>query len=149
MQVILTEKIRHLGNLGDKVEVKPGFARNFLIPKKKAVVATNSNLRNFEERRAELEKKAQVALSQAQQRAAKISDTTLVISAMASDEGKLYGSVGTHEIRNALLEKGIEIDKKEIVLSNGTFHATGEYQIEIYLHSDVVAALQIQIIQEK
>lgn len=146
MQVILTEKIRHLGNLGDKVEVKPGFARNYLIPQRKAVSATQANLRAFEERRAELEKKAQTTLNQAQQRAAVINDVLLTIRVMASDEGKLYGSVGTHEIKQALAEKGIEVDKKEIMLPNGPFYATGEYKVEVYLHSDVIAILQIQIV---
>jgi large subunit ribosomal protein L9 len=149
MQVILTEKIRHLGNLGDKVDVKPGFARNFLLPQRKAVVANAANLKSFESRRAELEKKAQVDLNQAQQRAAKINDTLLVISALASDEGKLYGSVGTNEIKDALQARGIEVHKKEIVLSNGTFHATGDYEVEIFLHSDVVAVLRLQIVASK
>jgi large subunit ribosomal protein L9 len=149
MHVILTEKIRHLGNLGDKVEVKGGYARNYLIPQKKAVMATNTNLRTFEEKRAELEKKAQLMLSQAQQRAAKINDTTLVISSLASDEGRLYGSVGTNEIKDALDAKGLEADKKEILLPNGPFHTTGEYTVDLMLHSDVIANLQIQIVAEK
>lgn len=149
MHVILTEKIRHLGNLGDKVEVKGGYARNFLIPQKKAVMATNKNLESFEAKRADLEKKAQTSLAQAQQRAAVINDTLLVIKAQASEEGKLYGSVSTHEIKEALNAKGIEISKREISMPNGSFHATGEYTVDIYLHSDVVAALQVQITGEK
>lgn len=149
MQVILTEKIRHLGNLGDKVNVKNGFARNYLIPQKKAVVATAYNLEQFEKERAELEKKAQANLAQAQQRAAKINDTLLTISAMASEEGKLYGSIGIHEIKEALIAKGIEISKREITLPNGAFHATGEYTVDILLHSDVVAQLQIQVVASK
>lgn len=149
MHVILTEKIRQLGNLGDKVEVKAGYARNYLIPQQKAVMATNANLRNFEEKRAELEKKAQVMLSQAQQRAAKINDFVLVIASLASDEGKLYGSVGTNEIRDAMIAKDVEVDKKEILLPNGPFHSTGEYTIDLMLHSDVMATLQIQIVAEK
>lgn len=146
MQVILTEKIRHLGNLGDKVKVKNGFARNYLIPQKKAVVATAENLERFEADRAKLEKKAQTDLAAAEQRAAKLNDITLVISAMASDEGKLYGSVGTHEIKEALDAKKIEVSKREITLPEGPFHATGEYIVDILLHSDVVAALKIQIV---
>ncbi|MCX7114552.1 MAG: 50S ribosomal protein L9 [Gammaproteobacteria bacterium] len=149
MQIILTEKIRHLGNLGDKVDVRSGYARNFLIPQKKAVMATKNNLQHFEERRADLEKKAQTTLSQAQQRAAKINDTTLVISVMASEEGKLYGSVGTHEIAEALQAKDIEICKREINMPNGAFHATGEYTVDIYLHSDVIAVLKLQITSSK
>ncbi len=149
MQIILTEKIRHLGNLGDKVDVRSGYARNYLIPQKKAVMATTANLAHFEEKRAELEKKAQTSLAHAQQRAAKINDTLLVISVMASEEGKLYGSVGTHEIAEALEAKGLEICKREINMPNGAFHATGEYKVDIYLHSDVIAELQLQIVSSK
>lgn len=149
MQVILTEKIRHLGNLGDKVEVKGGYARNYLIPQNKAVRATTENLKAFEAKRADLEKKAQQLLSQAEQRAAKINDLTLEIAAMASEEGKLYGSIGTSEIKDALKAKGLDIMKKEIILPNGAFHATGEYEVDINLHSDVVAKLQIQIVASK
>jgi large subunit ribosomal protein L9 len=149
MQIILTEKIRHLGNLGDKVEVKSGYARNFLLPQKKAVMATQDNLKRFEDKRAELEKKAETSLAQAQQRAAKINDLTLVIPVMASEEGKLYGSVSTHEIKEALTAKGVEVSKREITLPNGAFHATGEYTVDIYLHSDVMATLQIQIVPGK
>lgn len=149
MQVILTEKVRHLGGLGDTVDVKGGYARNYLIPQKKAVMASAQNLEKFEARRAELEQKSQALLSSAQQRAAKIADTLLIIAVQASEEGKLYGSIGTHEIKVALEEKGIDVKKQEISLPNGSFHATGEYQVHIYLHSDVVATLQIQIIAQK
>src|SRR3990167_5352287 len=149
MQVILNEKIRHLGNLGDKVEVKGGYARNYLIPQNKAMRATSANLQAFEARRAELEKKAQQLLSQADQRAAKLNDIVLEIAAMASDEGKLYGSIGTGEIKDALKAKGLEVMKKEIALPNGAFHAIGEYQVDITLHSDVVAKLQVAIVQSK
>lgn len=149
MQVILTEKIRHIGNLGDKVEVKNGYARNYLIPQQKAITATRDNLVQFEAKRAELEKKAQAILAQAQQRAAKLEDSVLVISAMASDEGKLYGSIGTHEIKEALDKKKIEINKREILLPHGAFHATGDYTVDVSLHSDVVVALKIQIVAEK
>lgn len=149
MQVILTEKIRHLGNLGDKIEVKSGYARNYLIPQNKAVRATAVNLKAFETKRTELEKRAQQLLSQAEQRAAKMNDIVLEIAALASDEGKLYGSVGTAEIKEALKNKGLEVMKKEIMLSTGAFHSVGEYQVDINLHSDVVAKLQIQIVQRK
>jgi large subunit ribosomal protein L9 len=98
MEVILLEKIRNLGNLGDKIVVKPGYGRNYLIPNSKAVFATPANLEQFEQRRAQLEKKAEQVLATAQQQAAKLSDVTLVISSIASDEGKLYGSVGINEI---------------------------------------------------
>lgn len=149
MQIILTEKIRHIGNLGDKVKVKKGYARNYLIPQQKAIIATKENLERFEADRAELEKKAQTSLAQAQQRAAKIQDTLLVIKAMASEEGKLYGSVGMHEIKEALAQKKIDINKREILLPYGAFHATGDYTIDISLHSDVIVPLQIQIVADK
>lgn len=149
MQIILTSKIRHLGDLGDQVNVANGYARNYLIPQQKAVAATPENLKHFEAKRKELEKHAQTTLAQAQQLAAKINDITLVIPAMASEEGKLYGSIGTYEIRAALKEKGLEISKREINLPNGAFHAVGEYTIDLYLHSDVIAVLKLQIISEK
>lgn len=146
MEVILLEKIRNLGNLGDKVIVKPGYGRNFLIPNNKAVFATPANLEQFEQRRAQLEKKAEQALAAAQQQAAKLSDVNLVISSIASDEGKLYGSVGINEIKEALAARSIEISKREIVLPEGPFHAIGNYVVEIHLHSDVVADLQVEIV---
>lgn len=149
MEVILLEKVRNLGNLGDKVNVKAGYGRNFLIPQNKAVFATDKNIEQFNERRAELEKKAQATLSSAEQRAAKINDTTIVISAQASDEGKLYGSVGAHEIKEALLEKSIEVSKREIIMPDGPLHSVGQYVVEIHVHSDVIANLQIEIVAAK
>ncbi|STY29204.1 50S ribosomal protein L9 [Legionella wadsworthii] len=149
MEVILLEKVRNLGNLGDKVNVKSGYGRNFLIPQNKAVFATQKNIELFEERRAELEKKAQQSLSTAEQRAAKFNDTTLVIPAMASDEGKLYGSVGVNEIKEALAEKNIDVVKREIVLPEGPLHSIGNFVVEIHVHSDVIAKLQIEIVPAK
>ena len=149
MQVILLEKVRNLGNLGDKVNVKSGYGRNFLIPQNKAVFATPKSIELFEQRRAELEKKAQQSLSAAEQRAAKLNDTTLVISAMASDEGKLYGSVGVNEIKDALVAKEIQISKREIVMPEGPLHSIGNYVVEIHVHSDVIANLQIEIVPAK
>lgn len=149
MQVILLEKVRNLGNLGDKVEVKAGYGRNYLIPQSKAVFATKKSIEQFEQRRSELEAKAQQGLAHAEQRAAKLNDTTVVIAAMASDEGKLYGSVGPHEIRDALLAKSIEISKREIVMPEGPLHSVGDYVVEIHVHSDVIANLQVQIVSSK
>ncbi|CDZ78246.1 50S ribosomal protein L9 [Legionella massiliensis] len=149
MEVILLEKVRNLGNLGDKVDVKPGYGRNFLIPQNKAVFATEQNIKHFEERRADLEKKAQQSLSAAEQRAAKLSDTTVVISAMASDEGKLYGSVGPNEIKDALVAKSMEISKREIVMPEGPIHSIGDFVVEVHVHSDVIAKLQVQIVSAK
>jgi len=147
MEVILLEKIRNLGNLGDKVNVKAGYGRNYLIPQNKAVFATAKNLEMFEQKRAELEKKAQQQLAQAEQRAAKLNDITVEIQAQASDEGKLYGSVGPNEIKNALTERSIEVDRREIVMPEGTLHQVGEYIVEVHLHTDVVAKLQVTITQ--
>ena len=147
MEVILLEKIRNLGNLSDKVNVKAGYGRNYLIPQNKAVFATAKNLEMFEQKRAELEKKAQQQLAQAEQRAAKLNDITVEIQAQASDEGKLYGSVGPNEIKNALTERSIEVDRREIVMPEGTLHQVGEYIVEVHLHTDVVAKLQVTITQ--
>ncbi|CAM2872951.1 50S ribosomal protein L9 [Legionella worsleiensis] len=149
MEVILLEKVRNLGNLGDKVNVRSGYGRNYLIPQNKAVFATSKSIELFEQRRAELEKKAQQALASAEQRAAKLNDITLVISAMASDEGKLYGSVGVNEIKDALVEKAVEISKREIVMPEGPLHSIGNYVVEVHVHSDVIANLQVEIIPAK
>ncbi len=149
MQVILLEKIRNLGNLGDRVNVKPGYGRNYLVPQNKAVFATERNVELFNERRADLEKKAQASLSLAEQRAAKFNDTTIIISAQASDEGKLYGSVGVNEIYDAVVAKSIEINKREIIMPEGPLHSIGQYSIEIHVHSDVIAKLQVEIITSK
>ena len=149
MQVILLEKVRNLGNLGDCVEVKPGYGRNFLIPQNKAVFATKANQQAFEARRAELEKNAQLAFAKAQERAAKFNDVTLTITAQASDEGKLYGSVGVSEILDALNAKGLPVTKREIHLSTGPIYSIGEYEIDLLLHSDVVAKLQLVVVSAK
>ncbi len=149
MQVILLEKIRNLGNLGDKVNVKSGYGRNYLIPQSKAVFATDKNIELFEARRADLEKKAAQDLAQAQQRAAKLNDVTLVITAQASDEGKLYGSVSINEIKDALVARSIEISKREIIMSEGPIHSVGNYVVDLMLHSDVVASLQVEVVAGK
>ncbi len=146
MQIILLEKIRNLGALGDTVNVKPGYGRNFLIPQGKAVFATDENVKSFDARRAELEKKAAQELSKAEQRAAKLNDTTLVIQAQASDEGKLFGSVGIVEIKDALLAKSIEVNKREIMMPEGAFHSIGQYAVKIQVHSDVIATVQVEVI---
>ena len=149
MQIILLEKIRNLGSLGDRVNVKPGYGRNFLIPQGKAVFATEKNVVVFEQRRAELEKKAQQTLAQAEQRAAKLNDTTVTVAAQASDEGKLYGSVGVNEIKEALLAKSLEVSRREIVMPDGALHSIGQYVVEIHVHSDVIANLQVEIVAAK
>ena len=149
MQVILLEKVRNLGDLGDKVNVKAGYGRNFLIPQSKAVFATEKNVELFNQRRSELEKKAKATLAAAEQRAAKLNDTTITIAAQASDEGKLYGSVGPNEIQEALQAKSVDVSKREIVMPEGPIHSIGQYVIEIHVHSDVIANLQLEIIIAK
>lgn len=145
MDVILLEKVRNLGGLGDKVSVKAGYGRNFLIPQHKAVFATKKNIELFEQKRAELEEKARKAYAAAQQQAAKLNDIRVIISAQASDEGKLYGSVGVVDIQSALAKKSIEVSRREIVMPEGPFYAVGQYIVEIHLHSDVIANLQVEI----
>lgn len=149
MQVILLEKVRNLGDLGDQVDVKAGYGRNFLIPQKKAVFATPKNLELFAERRADLEKKAKADLAKAEQRAAKINDMTITLAVQASDEGKLYGSIGPNEIRVALNERSMEVSKREIVMPEGPLHSVGHFVIEIHVHSDVVANLQVEVVASK
>lgn len=149
MQVILLEKVRNLGNLGDCVNVKPGYGRNFLIPQNKAVFATANNLAMFETRRAELEKNAAQALAKAQEKATKFNDITVEIAAQASDEGKLYGSVGIIEICDALKNKGLEVTKREVQMPTGPIYSVGNYVIDIILHSDVTANLQVTIVSAK
>ena len=149
MQVILLEKIKNLGELGDKVKVKPGYGRNFLIPQNKAVFATEKNIVAFEARRSELEKKAEQSFSHAQSRASKLNDVVLVIAAQASDEGKLYGSVGISEIKDALLAKNMDVTKREIVMPDGPIHSVGQYTVQVVVHSDVIATVQVEVIAAK
>jgi large subunit ribosomal protein L9 len=149
MDIILLERIRNLGNLGDKVQVKSGYGRNYLIPEGKAVFATEANMKKFEARREELEQKAHLALSEAEQRAAKLTDLRVSISALASDEGKLYGSVGVNEIAHAITEKGITVHKREVRLPDGPIHAIGEYDIDVAVHSDITTTIKVEILPIK
>lgn len=150
MQVILLEKIRNLGDLGDTVSVKSGYGRNYLVPYGKAVTATEKNLAAFNSRKAELEKKAQEKLAHAEKRAQAIVGLgTLSIQALASDEGKLYGSVGPNEIASHLANSNIEVSKQEIAMPEGAFHETGEYEVDIQLHSDVVITVNVVIEAQK
>ncbi|MCR5537221.1 MAG: 50S ribosomal protein L9 [Succinivibrio sp.] len=150
MEVILLDKIGRLGGLGDKVKVKNGFARNYLLPNKKAVMATKENLAKFEAQRAELEAKIAAELKEAQQRAealAKIEKYT--IEALAGDEGKLFGSVGTRDIAECVSKAGVEIHKSEVRLSEGVLRAVGEYEITIQLHPDVRSTIKLEIVPQK
>ena len=135
--------------IGDKVNVKSGFGRNFLLPQEKAVTATSENIAKFEKMRAELEKKAAELLTEAKSRAEALGKLTINISVRASEEGKLFGSVGTHEIVNAIKELGVEVDKKEIILPQGPIHQLGEFEINLQLHTDVNVLLRINVVAEK
>ena len=134
MQVILLERIRGLGDLGAQVLVKPGFARNFLVPQKKAVYATKDNLVIFEQRRAELEKTQAARLADAQQKAKSFEGLVLTLAHKASEEGKLFGSVSVFELLEALAAQGLTVEKRELSLPQGTIRSLGEYELHIALH---------------
>ena len=149
MEVILLEKTRNLGSLGDKVKVRNGYGRNFLIPQGKAVPATEANIKYFEERRAELEKQAADKLAAAQARADKLTALGAVtVSAKAGDEGKLFGSVGTRDVADAITAAGVEVAKAEVLMPNGAIRNVGDFELEVQLHSDVVAAIKISVVPE-
>jgi len=145
MKVILLEKIHNLGKLGDTVDVKPGYGRNYLVPQGKAIPATAENLAKFEERRAELEKAEKDALSVAERRAEQFKELEITITAKALDEGKLFGSVSVREIAEALTAKGIEIEKREINMPLGPIHEIGEYDVEALLHGDVKTTFKVKV----
>lgn len=148
MEVILLEKIANLGNLGDKVIIKSGYGRNYLVPQGKAVPATATKIAEFEARRAELEKAAAEKLSAAQKLGNELNKLQIVITQKAGDEGRLFGSVGTHNIAEAITVAGIAIEKHQIRLPNGAIRHIGEYPIDINLHSDVIVTLTIKIAAE-
>jgi large subunit ribosomal protein L9 len=148
MEVILLEKIANLGGLGDKVTIKAGYGRNYLIPTGKAVAATQQKVAEFEARRAELEKAAAAKLATAQARADAISKLQIVITHKAGDEGRLFGSVGTHNIAEAITAAGVAVEKSEVRLPHGAIRHVGEFPIDINLHSDVVVTLPITIAAE-
>jgi large subunit ribosomal protein L9 len=148
MQVILLEKIRNLGTVGDKVSVKPGYSRNYLIPRGKAVSATPANVAKFEARRVELEKMATEVLAAAQQRATKMSNLTVTMRAKAGDEGKLFGSIGIREIIKAIQAAGHDVQKSEVALPEGAIRKIGEYPITLQLHSDVSVTINLSVLPE-
>ncbi|WP_088331606.1 50S ribosomal protein L9 [Lacimicrobium sp. SS2-24] len=149
MEIILLDKIANLGGLGDQVTVKSGYARNFLFPQQKAVPATKANIEKFEQRRAELEAKIAEELAAAEARAEKLTQLAEVtIAAPAGEEGKLFGSVGTKDIADALTAAGVEVAKAEVKLPLGTLRETGEFEIDLQLHSDVHAQVKVKIIAE-
>lgn len=150
MQVILLQDIRNLGALGDQVEVKAGYGRNFLIPQGKAVPANDANVKMFEERRAELEAQAKAELEAAQARAALMVDLTVTIQANAGDEGKLFGSVGTLDIVDAVNQMvEVNLEKAELAMPDGAIRSTGEYEFTVTLHSDVSADIKVIVEAEE
>src|SRR5690606_19484235 len=148
MEVILLDKVGKLGKIGDKVAVRSGFGRNYLIPQGKAVPATDENLKAFEARRAELEAAAAEKLAEAQKRAEKLQDLTVTITANAGDEGKLFGSIGTKDIADAVTAAGAEVDKSEVRLPEGTLREIGEYEIDIQVHADVIQPIKLVVVAE-
>jgi large subunit ribosomal protein L9 len=149
MDVILLEKVANLGNLGDRVQVRSGYARNFLLPKGKATLATPANVKKFEERRAELEKIAREALEGAEARKAKLEGFKVLIRAKAGNEGKLFGSIGTTDIAEAATAAGQQIARAELRLPNGPLRTVGEHVVTVHLHTDVDVDLPVVIEAEE
>ena len=146
MEVILLEKVENLGNLGDRVNVKAGYGRNFLIPSGKATPATEEHIKAFEERRAELEKTAAEALAAAEARRDKLADMSVTITAKAGEEGKLFGSIGAIDIAEAVgSAAGVEIERNEVRLPEGVFRNIGEFQVQLHLHTDVDTSITLVI----
>jgi large subunit ribosomal protein L9 len=143
MELILLTKVRNLGGLGDKVKVKPGYGRNYLVPYGKAVPATPANVAEFEKRRAEYEAKAAALYNDAEARKARLESQQVVIKANASTEGKLYGSVGPRDIAEAFTAAGLPLEKSEVVLSEGPIRRTGEFDVQVVLHSDVSTTVKV------
>lgn len=145
MEVILLEKIGNLGALGDKVTVRPGYGRNYLIPHGKAKPATEANVQEFEARRAELEAQAQARLAEAEARKEAMEALTVTISAKAGDEGKLFGSVGTSDIAEAMTVQGVPADRHEVRMPDGPLRSTGTYEVDLHLHTDVNARVTVVV----
>ena len=148
MEVILLSKVENLGALGDKVNVRSGFARNYLIPQGKAKFATPDNIAEFEARRAELEAQATSSLAAAEERKTKLEGATITIPAKEATDGKLFGSVSNVDVLAALVAQGHQVEKREIRMPDGAFHKIGAYQIELHLHSDVDATVTVKIVAE-
>lgn len=148
MEIILLEKIENLGAMGDRVNVKPGYGRNFLIPKGKAAPATEANIAEFEARRAEFEKAAAEVLAVAEARRGQLEDLSVTITSKAGEEGKLFGSVGTTDIAEAIAASGVAVERHEVRLPTGAFRQLGEYDVQLHLHSDVDATVKLVIAPE-
>lgn len=148
MEVILLQKVENLGNLGDRVKVKPGYGRNYLIPKGKATEATAQNITRFEARRAELERAAAEALASAKARSEALADVVVTLSARVGSEGRLFGSVGPADIADALTAEGVQLARQEIRLPKGPIRQIGEYEVDIHLYSDVNTKIRVNVIAE-
>ncbi len=149
MQVILLEKIDNVGLLGDLVDVKSGFARNFLLPQGKAEMATEANIEAFKQRRAELEKQQADALAAAETRKAQLDGVTVSITSRAGTEGKLFGSIGTEEIRSACEAAGHSVEKKEVRMPDGPLRMVGEHPVTLHLHSDIDVTITVNVVGEE
>ena len=143
MDLILLEKVLNLGDLGDLVKVKAGYGRNYLVPQGKAVPATKENLAAFEARRAELEAAAQDRLGKAEARQAGLADVVVELTANASEEGNLYGSIGPREVANAVTSRGHEVNKSEVIMGEGPIRTVGEFDVIIHLHADVETTVKV------
>jgi large subunit ribosomal protein L9 len=143
MELILLEKVQNLGDLGDKVNVKPGYGRNFLVPQGKAVPATAANIAEFEARRAELEKAAMEKLSSAEDRLKVLEGLVITMTANASEEGKLYGSIGPREIAIAVEQEGPKLEKSEVIMGEGPIRYTGEHDVLLQLHADIETTIKV------
>lgn len=148
MDVILLAKVQNLGNVGDRVKVRSGYGRNFLVPQGKAVYASADNVKRFEAERAVLEKKAAELLASAQSRSAKLAEMRVEIRSKAGDEGKLYGSIGTRDIAEVVTKAGVDLAKSEVRMPQGPLRAIGEFEIAVQLHPDVTSSVKIVVIPE-
>ena len=148
MELILLQKVTNLGNLGDKVDVKPGYGRNFLVPQGKAVPATAANLAEFEAKRAEYEAKAKAILDDANVRLAALEGASVTLKANASTEGKLYGSVGPRDIADAFTAAGLPLEKSEVVMGEGPIRHIGEFDVLVHLHADVETTVKVVVVPE-
>jgi len=149
MEIILLQKVQNLGNIGDRVKVKSGYGRNYLLPKGRATLATPDNIAKFESRRAELEKVARQELETAQGRAKGFEGFTLTLTAKAGGEGKLFGSVGTTDIAEGVKKSGRKIERSEVRMPNGPIRLAGEHTVQLHLHSDVTVDLPVVIVGEE
>jgi large subunit ribosomal protein L9 len=145
MELILLEKVLNLGDLGDKVTVKPGYGRNYLVPSGKAMRATAANIAEFETRREELEKLALKKLSSAEERVSALEGFEVILTANASEEGKLYGSIGPREIADAVTAKGINLEKSEVIMGEGPIRFTGDHDVLVHLHADVETQIKVTV----